>query len=420
MDFESASITSLNHQLHGLSVASPDNRECGNAPLPVKAAKASITPSDRYAATQRVTWTGAAVNILLAAAQLIGGTLTHSHALIADGVHTVSDLASDFMVLIASRHANRGPDAEHPYGHGRIETLATSILGLMLIVVAGGIFIDAAHRILNPEKVLHPTPIALIFAFLAVASKEALYQYTHRVAKRVRSPMLEANAWHHRSDAISSLFVIAGIIGSLMGFADLDCFAAVIVAQFIAYLGGELLWHSTQELIDSSLDEDVVEKTKKVITAIDGVENIHLLRTRKSGGDGFADVHIEVPSTVSISEGHQISEAVRKTIVDQIEEITDVTIHIDPEDDSLAKSCDHLPLREEVMTSIKQAWDGLEQTELNLARSIETLNLHYLDGEIHVDVFFEKGYAHEQTIEALKKSILSHNNITQVKFYFSA
>jgi len=419
MDFANALIQSLDHEFHDIPKGSSDNRENGKTASRIKTPKTSITPSDRYAATQRVTLTGAVVNVLLAAAQLIGGTLTHSHALIADGVHTVSDLASDFMVLVASRHANREADAEHPYGHGRIETLATSILGLMLIVVAGGIFIDAVHRILNPEKVLHPTPIALIFAFLAVISKEALYQYTHRVAKRVRSPMLEANAWHHRSDAISSLFVIAGIVGSLMGFPDLDCFAAVIVAQFIFYLGGELLWHSTQELIDSSLDEGIVEKTKKAIAAVDGVEDIHLLRTRKSGGDGFADVHIEVPSTVSISEGHQISETVRKAVVDQVEEITDVTIHIDPEDDSLAKPCDHLPLREEIIASIKQAWVEFDQTELNLAQSIETFNLHYLDGQIHVDAFLKKGYAHEQTLETLKKSILSLSNITQVKLYFN-
>jgi len=377
--------------------------------------QASVTKADRYAATQRVTWTGAAVNIVLASAQLVGGTLTHSQGLIADGVHTLSDLASDFLVLLASRHAHHEADVEHPYGHGRIETLATSALGLTLIIVAAGILLDVARRLQNPEQLLQPTPGALIFAALAVISKECLYQYTHRVAKRVRSSLLEANAWHHRSDAISSLIVIVGIIGSLMGLLNFDAFAALIVALFVGRIGGKLLWSSGQELIDASLEEDVVEKTKKVITEVDGVVNLHLLRTRKSGGDAFADVHIQVPSTVSVSEGHQISEAVRKAIITQVQEITDVTIHTDPEDDALAKPCDHLPLREEVMTSLEQAWSGLD-----LADSIEKLSLHYLNGEIHIDAFLTQCDIpdRDQALQQLRETILAHRDIAQVEFYY--
>jgi len=372
----------------------------------------SLTKTDRHTATQRVTLTGAAINIVLASAQLVGGMLTHSQGLIADGVHTVSDLASDFLVLLASRHAHHEADVEHPYGHGRIETLATSILGLMLIVVAGGILIDVARRLQNPAQLLQPTPSALIFAALAVLAKESLYQYTRRVAKRIRSSMLEANAWHHRSDAISSLFVIGGIGGSLMGLRNFDAFAALIVALFIAHIGWKLLWRSGQELIDAGLEEDVVEKTKQAITSVDGVVNLHLLRTRRSGGDAFADVHIQVPSTVSVSEGHQISEAVRKAIINQVEEITDVTIHTDPEDDALAKPCDHLPLRKEVIASLEQAWAGLD-----LANRIEKVNLHYLDGEIRVDAFLKKGECRDPELQQLRKVILSHKNITQVELY---
>jgi len=372
----------------------------------------SITKADRYTATKRVTLTGAAINIVLATAQLVGGVLTHSQGLIADGVHTVSDLASDFLVLLASRHAHREADVEHPYGHGRVETLATSILGLTLILVAAGILIDVARRLQNPEQLLQPTPGALIFAALAVVSKEFLYQYTQRVAKRIRSSLLEANAWHHRSDAISSLIVIVGIIGSLMGLLNFDAFAALIVALFVGHIGWKLLWRSGQELIDASLEEEVVEKTKQAINGVDGVVNLHLLRTRRSGGDAFADVHIQVPSTVSVSEGHQISEAVRKAIITQVEEITDVTIHTDPEDDALAKPCDHLPLREEIMTSLEQAWAGLES-----ANNIEKLNLHYLNGEIHVDAFLKKGDVHDPGLQQLREVILSHKDIAQVELY---
>jgi cation diffusion facilitator family transporter len=373
--------------------------------------------ADRYAATQRVTLTGAAVNIVLATTQLIGGVLTHSQGLIADGVHTVSDLASDFLVLLASRHAHREADIEHPYGHGRIETLATSALGLTLIIVAGGILIDVVRRLQNPEQLLQPTPAALIFAALAVISKESLYQYTRRVAKRVRSSLLEANAWHHRSDAISSLIVIVGIVGSLLGLKNFDAFAALVVAVFIGHIGWRVLWRSGQELIDASLDEEIVAKTKQVISEVDGVVNLHLLRTRRSGGDAFADVHIQVPSTVSVSEGHQISEAVRKAIISQVEQITDVTIHTDPEDDARAKPCDHLPLREEIMRTLEQSW-----AQLDLAKSIEKLNLHYLNGEIHVDVYLNKNdfSDHNQAIAQLRSIILSHKNITRVEFYFHA
>lgn len=374
--------------------------------------QSSTTKTERYAATQQVTLAGAAVNIVLACAQLIGGWLTHSQGLIADGVHTVSDLASDILVLLASHHAHREADIEHPYGHGRVETLATSILGLTLILVAGGILIDVARRLQNPGQLLQPTPAALIFAALAVVSKEFLYQYTQRVAKRVHSSLLEANAWHHRSDAISSLIVIVGIIGSLMGLQNFDAFAALIVALFVGHIGWKLLWRSSQELIDASLEEEVVEKTRQAITSVDGVVNLHLLRTRKSGGDAFADVHIQVPSTVSVSEGHQISEAVRNTIISQVEEITDVTIHTDPEDDARAKPCRHLPLREEIIASLEQAWAGID-----LANSIEKLNLHYLDGEIHVDAFLKKGDCHDPALQQLRDAILSHKDITQVDLY---
>lgn len=375
----------------------------------------SLTNTDRYAATQRVTLTGAVVNVLLATAQLAGGVLTYSQGLIADGIHTVSDLASDLLVLLASRHAHRKADMQHPYGHGRIETLATSILGLALIAVAAGILIDVAQRLQHPELLLQPTPFALIFAALAVVSKEALYQYTQRVAKRVRSSLLEANAWHHRSDAISSLIVIVGITGSLMGLANFDAFAALIVALFIGRIGWKLLWRSGQELIDASLDEEVVEKTKKVISEVDGVVNLHMLRSRRSGGDAFVDVHIQVPSTVSVSEGHQISEAVRKAIISQVEEITDVTIHTDPEDDAHAKSCNGLPLRREIMASLEQAWAGLD-----VSSGIEKLNLHYLNGEIHIDVFLEKDAVNDQVMQQLREIILSHKDITRVEFYFHA
>jgi cation diffusion facilitator family transporter len=370
----------------------------------------------RLETTRKVTLVGAGVNALLALAQLLGGVFTHSQGLIADGIHTLADLASDFIVLLAAHEAHREADDEHPYGHGRIETLATSLLGMGLIIVGLGIGYDAGNRLLHPERLLHPTPLALLFAALAVFSKEGLYHYTRRVARSIRSSMLEANAWHHRSDAISSLLVIVGISGSLMGFKGFDAYAAIAVALFIIHIGGQLLWQSSQELIDASLDDEVLKQTEAVIQNVDGVVNMHLLRTRKSGGDAFADVHIQVPAKISVSEGHQIAESVRKAIVTNIDEITDVTVHTDPEDDAANKPCAHLPLRDEIVGRLRRLWVPLE-----LYTDIDKINLHYLDGQIDIDVYLPVKWAGNpdgvlDKLESLAKSL---PEIRKVSIYFT-
>ena len=380
----------------------------------VAVVETSETPS-RLQVTRKITLVGAVVNACLALAQVVGGFFTHSQALIADGIHTLSDLASDFIVLVAAHEADRDADRQHPYGHGRIETLATGLLGIGLIAVGIGIGWDAANRLLDPERLLHPTPLALFFAALAVLSKEGLYQYTRRVARKIRSTMLEANAWHHRSDAISSLLVIAGIGLSLMGFRGFDAWAAIGVALFIVYLGGQLLWQSGQELIDASLDDEVLKRTEEVIQSVDGVVSMHLLRTRKSGGNAFADVHIQVPSRISVSEGHQIAEAVRKAIVDKVDEITDVTIHTDPEDDAATKPNSHLPLRDEVVGQLRRKW-----LSLPLYDDIVNINLHYLDGRIDVDVYLPLKWADnpDGVLDELKRLGESAMYIDRVRIFF--
>ncbi len=369
---------------------------------------------ERYRATRKVTVVGAVVNLLLSTAQLIGGFITQSQGLIADGVHTLSDLASDFVVLIAAREAHREPDEEHPYGHGRIETLATSILGLALVAVAGAIFFDVLQRLFEPQRLLHPQPLALAYAAAAVVSKELLYQYTRRVARRIRSKMLEANAWHHRSDAISSLIVIVGIAGSLMGIPAFDALAALAVAVFIGHIGVKLLWNAGQELIDAALDEELVERTRAVIQNVHGVRDMHMLRTRKSGGDAFADVHIQVSPKISVSEGHQIAEAVRKAVLDQIEEITDVTVHTDPENDLQVKPSSHLPLRDVVREQLEEAWRGLP-----LAKKVSRIDLHYLDGGLHVELTLPLSVAERrEDVRQLRERTLSAPGIELVDVYY--
>lgn len=335
----------------------------------------------RYREVRKVTLIGSVVDLLLGVAKILVGWIAHSQALIADGVHSLSDLATDFMVIFAAKHAHREADEDHPYGHGKIETLMTVGLGLALMLVAVGITWDAVRRLFNPDELLQPGSMALVVTVASILSKEFLYHYTMRLARKLRSNLLRANAWHSRSDAISSVVVLIGIAGTMAGLPYLDAIAAVGVALMIAKIAWDLSWSSAQELIDTSLNADDVERIRGMINKVGGVRRIHMLRTRKSGSDALVDVHIQVDPTLSVSEGHRIGEKVRDDLIQQIEEVADVTVHIDPEDDETSSPCDHLPLRDEVLRMLRGLWQ-----DLPAAAGIDSVTLHYLDGTIHVDV----------------------------------
>ncbi|HSD96143.1 MAG TPA: cation diffusion facilitator family transporter, partial [Sulfuricaulis sp.] len=208
----------------------------------------------RYEASRRVTLVSVVWNLILTVAQIIIGFVGHSQALVADGLHTLSDFITDFMVLFALKHGRKDADQEHPYGHARIETAVTMILGIMLVVVGAGIAISAGIRLSSLQTFVVPSAMTLWIAVITLGAKEGLYRYTMVVADRFDSNMLRANAWHHRSDALSSLIVAAGIGGSLLGFGYLDSVAALIVALMVVKVGGELAWQSLRELIDTGLD----------------------------------------------------------------------------------------------------------------------------------------------------------------------
>ncbi len=378
-----------------------------------------LSPADvRFAAMRRVTLVGALINIVVSAAQITGGVFAHSQALIADGLHTLSDLVSDAVVLFAAKHGSQDADEDHPYGHRRIETLGSVFVGLALVGVAAAIGFNAVERLFNPARLLSPQPLALAFAALAIVSKEALYHYTVHVAKRVRSSLLRANAWHHRSDVFSSLVVFAGIGGTLLGLPYLDAIAAIVVAVMIARIGWQLASSGARELIDTALDSEEVEAIRRVILATDGVSGVHMLRTRRMGGEALADVHILVNSRISVSEGHRISEAVEHRLIEEIEEMSDVTVHIDPEDDEREAACAKLPLRGELLSRLRAQWK-----EIPAAARLENVGLHYLDGHVHLELFLSlremsgteeaKQIAHELT-EACK--MLSE--VGEVTVYF--
>lgn len=336
---------------------------------------------DSSRAAQRVTLVGALINVVLAILKIIVGTLGHSAALVADGVHSLSDLASDVIVLLATKHGRQPADEEHPYGHARIETVATVVLGSMLALVAIGIGWDATNRMLHQDTLVAPGMLVILVATLSLISKEWLYQYTMRIAKKIHSRILEANAWHHRSDAISSFFVLLGVAGAMAGFPILDALAAFIVALMIGQISWGLVSSSVKELVDTAVDEETQKQIRSLITQTDGVLNLHMLRTRLMGADILVDAHLQVNPRLSVSEGHHIAENVGGRLISQLENVQDVTIHIDPEDDEKGPMNSHLPLRQELLKQLDRNWSAIPE-----ANHILDIVLHYLDGKVEVEL----------------------------------
>ncbi|OGI38948.1 MAG: hypothetical protein A2140_08285 [Candidatus Muproteobacteria bacterium RBG_16_62_13] len=335
---------------------------------------------ERFRASLRVTLFNLTSNLLLTVGQVIVGSLGHSQALVADGLHTLSDLVADFLVLFALAHGRKGADAEHPYGHERIETAVTMILGVILIGVGTGIAVRATIKLASAEAFITPSMLTLWVAIGTLLAKEAMYHYTMHTANRFDSNMLRASAWHHRSDALSSLIVAAGIGGSLLGFAYLDAVAAIVVAAMIVKVGVELAWQSLRELVDTGLGAEEIARLRAVILGVDGVRALHLLRTRRVGGQALADVHIIVDERVSVSEGHQISEAVRHRLM-KTAQVTDVLVHIDTEEDMEAPSCAGLPLRQAVIERLEQRFRDIPE-----ASSIQRTTLHYVNGQLDIEL----------------------------------
>lgn len=340
---------------------------------------------DRYRIITTVTVIGAVVNFILAIFKIFVGTIGHSHALIVDGIHSFSDLLSDGLVVFAAKKGNQSPDDDHPYGHARIETAFAAVLGGILIAVGIGIVIDALKR-LSSGEILTPESMTIWVALLSVISKEILYRYTLIYANRLNSAILKANAWHHRSDAISSIVVLVGIAGSMYGVPYLDAAAAVIVSMMIAKIGWDIAKESIEQLVDKGLDPEKVHFISAHIKEIPGVRHMHMLRTRQMGAEALLDVHVEVAPQLSVSEGHRISDEVSKELTSEFPDITQVLVHIDPEDDEEDSTCANLPLRKEVLEDLEQHWQSIEQSAM-----IEEVILHYLDGRISVQLIMPLG-----------------------------
>jgi len=338
----------------------------------------------RFSETRKVAIVGAVVNLVLAILKTVIGFAAQSQALIADGVHSLSDLLSDGLVYVAAKQAAQGPDSDHPYGHGRYETAGTLGLSILLFLAAGGIVWDAAMRLLSSEGAQTPGVIAIYAALFSVLANEGLYQYTARVGRKIESNLLIANAWHHRTDAVSSIVVVIGVGGALAGFPYLDAVAAIAVGLMIAHVGWELGWPALQELVDEGLEESDLDDIKQIINEISGVQGLHMLRTRKMGGRVSTDVHILVDPLISVSEGHMISQTVIDRLIEHVDPIVDVTVHIDPEDDEKGTPSKGLPLRIEAEALLEQAISSLHGYPKH-----KRIVLHYLAGCIDVDIYFQ-------------------------------
>ncbi|MBK5929364.1 cation diffusion facilitator family transporter [Halochromatium salexigens] len=372
----------------------------------------------RSQAIKRTTLVGAITNLLLSAIKIAAGWIGQSHALIADGIHSLSDLLSDLLVWFAGHKAGKAPDAEHPYGHGRFETVATLVLGFLLLAVALGIGWDAAQRLFQPQALLQPGPIALYAAGFSILIKEALYWYTRAYGVRVRSDLLIANAWHHRSDAISSIVVLIGVAGTLAGLPYLDAIASVLVAVMIAKIAWDLGASATRELVDTGLDPERLREISRIIRRSTGVRDVHMLRTRTLGGNTSADVHVLVDPDISVSEGHAISVLVQERLMETIDRMSDVIVHIDPEDDESATPTKGLPMRTEILERLDQYWRPIPE-----ALTRKRVLLHYLDGAITVDLFFPlRTFVDEsstrQLHQRLRAALEDDPDIAEVRLYY--
>ncbi len=291
--------------------------------------------ADRLAATERTraaarsTWVSVVVNVVLTLAQLVVGVLTRSQALVADGLHSLSDLASDVVVLVVNRHSHKDPDSDHPYGHQRFETAGSLVLGVLMAGVGAGLLWSAVGKLGAPpaEGV---EAAALWMALGTLVAKEGLFRYLLRVARRVKSSLLAANAWHARSDAASSLVVALGIGGSLLGYGFLDAVAAVVVGLMIVRMGWRYGWTALNDLMDRGVSTEEVEAIRATLAATPGVIGAHDIRTRRMGDTVLVDAHLEVEATLTVEAGHAIAVAARDRVLAAHPQVLQVMIHIDP------------------------------------------------------------------------------------------
>lgn len=287
----------------------------------------------RKLAAQKISIIGAIVNALMSILKITGGFLTGSAALVADGFHSLSDVATDVMVVFLIGISHKMPDEEHPWGHGRFETLGTVLLAIILLLVASFMTWDSLKLLFSGQVPPPPAWQALVIAAASILANELLFFYTLRVGKENQSNLIIANAWHHRTDSLSSIVVLIALAGTIMGVWWLDALAAVLVALLIAKIAIDLLLKSVAELVDTALPTERIEALEKAARSVEGVINVHHVRSRLMGGRCLLEMHLQVAPHTSASEGHYIGNNVCNALKEEFDDITYIIYHIDTYDD---------------------------------------------------------------------------------------
>jgi len=288
-----------------------------------------VESPDKQQAAKKSTLVSVVVNIALTISQVFAGIVSGSQGLIADGIHSLTDLVADFVVLFANHHSGKDADDDHHYGHQRYETAASLFLGVSLLAVGVGMLWKAGEKIIDPVPTGKIQIMALYVALGSLVAKELLFRYMLSVAERVRSSMLVANAWHARSDAASSLVVAVGIGGALLGYPILDSVGALVVGLMVGKAGWQFSWDALHDLMDRAVSEEEHKQIEEIIRSTNGVEGFHDLRTRKMGDMILVDVHIEVKKEITVQIGHDIALEARNRIMKELP-VLNVMTHIDP------------------------------------------------------------------------------------------
>ena len=330
----------------------------------------------------RIILIGALVNLFLAVIKIAGGIVGRSTAMVADGIHSLSDLLTDVVVLFTHKIGQLPADENHPYGHGRAETIGATLVGSVIIVAGFGLAYQA-WEIITTGTFHTPSWPAAVAAVVSIAANEILFRATRSVGETTKSPSLVANAWHHRSDAISSVAALVGIGGAMAGYPIMDPIAAIIVSVMIAKVGYDIAFQGLSDLMDTALSEDETHRIEMTINDLPGVIQTHNLRTRQIGGELLMDVHILVDHQASVTEGHQIAESVRRKLIRTMDNVQDVLVHVDTEDDAAFESiywANRKYLEKQVDPIIASMKDIQNQTHLRA---------HYQGGKTTLEVFIK-------------------------------
>lgn len=363
----------------------------------------------------KVTLLGAAMNLLLSLGKFVGGVMGNSTAMVADAIHSLSDLLTDAVVMFSHKIGQMPRDEDHPYGHGRAENIGAAIVGGIIILAGCGLGYEVWQTIESgTQKVPHW--IAVWAAILSILSKEGLFRYTRIIGEKIKSPSVIANAWHHRSDAISSIAALIGILGAMQGHPILDPLAGGVVALMIAKVGFDIASGGVNDLMDTAVSEEKYQDIRRIMKEIPGVVEHHDLRTRRIGGEILMDVHILVNNDLTVSEGHQIADTVRRKLMLAIDNVQDVLVHVDAEMDDAVESLYSIN-REELNRLIAPI---IDQAEGVLAHT--RFQVHYLKGKIILDLFVrvDPKITIEESrpiLSNLKRRLENEKHISEINVY---